>query len=207
MSDIISHDGPPGAPPKKDLPEAFREFLDGLNHANHLFETENDAGRKGIATACHAVTWFIMVTHQSPLLAAPLLALRAALLDREQGVRNPIIDLDDANGSRSRSSLKKHASAVAAVCLEVLVELGNPVDEAASRVARGVSLWRVMRGQEGVKGITQNTIKNWRNQFRGAATNERAAFDGMRNYLLSRDDADAEVDNLLRNGPPGMPKT
>lgn len=202
MSDIDSHDGPRGAPPKKDLPEAFREFLDGLNYANHLFETENDAGRKGIATACHAVTRFIAVTHQPPLLAAPLLALRAAILDLEKGVRNPIIDLDDANGSRSRSALKKHAIAVVAVCLEVLVELGDPVEEAASRIARLAASWSTWGDQQ----ITADTIKNWRNQMRAKRADERAAFDLMRKDLLEHGRRH-EVERLLSGGPPGVPKT
>jgi hypothetical protein len=203
MSDAVSRGGPPGAPPKKDLPEAFRELLENLNYASHLFETEEDAGRKGIVTACHAVARFIAVTHQPPLLAAPLLAVRAAIFDVEQGVSNPIIDLDDGSGRRSRSALKKHAIAVAAVCLEVLVERGNPVDEAASRIARKADRWRIMRGQE----VSQNTVKNWRNVLRGAPATERAAFDQMRNYLLTCDNAGAEIDKLLRDGPPGVPKT
>lgn len=54
MSDVVSHDGPRGAPPKKELPEAFRELLEGLYYANDLFETKEDAGREGTVTACHA---------------------------------------------------------------------------------------------------------------------------------------------------------
>jgi len=202
MSDAASHDGPRGAPSKKDLPHAFRELLDGLNYANHLFETKEDAGREGIATACQAVARFIAVTHQPPVLAAPLLALRAAILDLQRGVSNPIVDLNGANGRRSRSALKKHASTVAAVCLEVLVDLGDPVDEAASRVARLAANWSAWGGQQ----ITANTIKNWRNQIRAMRADERAAFDLMRKDLLEHGGRQA-VERLLSDGPPGMPKT
>jgi len=203
MADIVDHKGPRGAPPKKSLPDAYRELLEGLYYANELFETKEDAGREGIAMACHAVARFIAVTHQPPLLAAPLLSLRGAILDLERGVSNPIINPDAATGRRSRSALKKHASTVAAVCLEVLVELGDPLDEAASRVARQVSNWRVMGDQE----VTATTLKNWRNQARGAPVDERAAFDLMRKDLLACSDTRGEIDRLLRNGPPGMPKT
>lgn len=203
MPDIAEHDSPRGAPPKAALPDAFRELLEGLYYANQLFETKEDAGREGIATACHAVARFIAVTHQPPLLAAPLLALRAAILDLERGVSNPIIDIGAVQGRRSRSSLKKHAIAVAAVCLEVLVELGDPLEEAASRVARQASNWRVMGDQE----VTGTTLKNWRNQARGAPAAERAAFDIMRKDLLACSDTRGEIDRLLRSGPPGMPKT
>jgi hypothetical protein len=197
------HDGPRGAPPKKDLPDAIHELLEGLWHANHLFEEEEDAGRKGIVMACHAVIRFVAVTHQNPLLAAPLLALREAIFDLEKGVANPIINSDAADGRRSRSSLKKHANAVAAVCLEVLVELGDPVEETASRVARYVGKWRVMRNQP----INADTIKNWRNAFRALPTDERMPFELMRTDLLTREDARQEIERLLRDGPPGTPKT
>lgn len=203
MSDAIGHDGPRGAPPKKDLPEAFYELLNNLNYASHLFETEEDAGRKGIAMACRAVTRFIAVTHNPPNLAAPLMALREAILDLEQGVSNPIINLDDGNGRRPRSALKKRAIAVAAVCLEVLVELGDPVNEAATEVARKAGLWRVM----GDQAVTKITVKNWRNSLRGASADDRAPFDHMRNDLLTCGNARAEIEKLLRDGPPGIPKT
>jgi hypothetical protein len=202
MSDAVSHEGPRGAPPKKDLPEAFRELLDGLYYANHLFETKEDAGREGIATACQAVARFIAVTHQPPPLAAPLLAIRAAIHDLEQGVANPIISPDATNALRSRSALKKHASTVAAACLEALVDLGDPVSEAAARVARFAASWSIWGDQQ----ITANTIKNWRNQFRAMPTDERAAYDRMRNDLLEHGGRQ-EVERLLRDGPPGMPKT
>jgi hypothetical protein len=61
------------------LPAAFDELRDGLYCANVLFEENEDAGRQGIATACHAVVRFIAVTHQNQELAAPLLALREAI--------------------------------------------------------------------------------------------------------------------------------
>jgi len=210
MSDAVSHDGPPGAPPKKDLPEAFRELLENLNFANHLYETDEDVGRKGIVTACHAVARFIAVTHQPPLLVAPLLAIRAAILDLEQGVRNPIIDLDGGKGRRSRSAPKKQAFMLAAVCLEVLVELGDPVDEAPTQGAPKANRLRNNPGQKVRQNnleISQNTVKNWRNVLRGAPANERAAFDQMRSYLLTCDNARAEIDKFLRDGPPGLPKT
>jgi hypothetical protein len=195
-------EGPRGAPPKKDLPEAFHEFLENLYYANHLFETKGDAGREGIAIACRAVARFIAVTHHSPLLAAPLIALREAILDLDQGVSNPIIDLDGTKGRRPRSAFKKHASAVAAVCLEVLVELGDPVDEAASRVARHAGSWRVMGGQ----AVTPTTVKNWRNKYRGMPLDERRPFDRMRKDLLEHGGRE-EIGRLLIGGPPGIPKT
>jgi hypothetical protein len=203
MPDVVSHDGPRGAPSRKDLPEAFDELLEGLYYANRLFETKEDAGREGIATACHAVVRFIAVTHQPPLLAAPLLALRAAILDLEQGVSNPILDLNAANNRRSRSALKKHANVVAAVCLEVLVELKAPLEETASMVAQRVADWRIMGDQR----VTAHTIKNWRHQYRALPAHDRRVFDLMRSDLLNLKNPRQEIERLLRDGPHGMPKT
>jgi hypothetical protein len=203
MSDVVSHDGPRGAPPKKDLPEAFSELLQGLYYANIMFEEKEDAGREGIVTACHAVVRFIAVSHQNPELAAPLLAVREAILDLERGVANPIISSNLENNRRSRSALKKHASAMAAVFLEVLIEMGNPVEDSASRIARHVGEWRIMAGQ----AISANTIKNWRNGYRSLPANERKPFDLMRSDLLTCGDGSKEIERFLRNGPPGIPKT
>jgi hypothetical protein len=199
----MSDDGPRGAPPKKDLPEAFDELREGLYYANRLFEETEDSGRTGIITACHAVVRFIAVTHQASELAAPLMALREAILDLQRGVANPILNPNADNSLRSRSALKKHASVIAAVCLEVLVELGDSVEAAAARVARYVGVWRVLGGQQ----VTANTIKNWRNSFRSLPINSRKPFDLMRNDLLTCENTRNEIERLLSGGPPGTPKT
>jgi hypothetical protein len=203
MVEIANHGGPRGAPPKKDLPDASRELLEALFYANHVFEEKEDCGREGIVIACRAVTHFIAVNHEHPLLAAPLLAMKAALLDLQNGVTNPIIDPSSAGGQRSRSSLRKHAITLAGACLEALVELGDPLGEAASRVARYAARWRGM----GAEPVTANTVKNWRNQLRALPSQERKAFDLMRKDLLTCGDTRAEIEAFLHNGPSGIPKT
>jgi len=203
MVETENHGVPRGAPPKKDFPDAYRELLEALYSANRVFEEKEDSGREGIVIACHAVARFIAVNHESPLLVAPLLAIRAALLDLQKGVTNPIIDPSSGNGRRSRSSLKKQASTVAGACLEALIELGDPVDEAASRVARYAGEWRGMGDQP----VTATTIKNWRNQQRSLPPEERKTFDLMRTDLLTCGDTRGHVEALLLNGPPGIPKT
>ena len=203
MVEIVNHGGPRGAPPKKDLPDAYRELREALFYANHVFEEKEDCGREGIIIACHAVARFIAVNHENPLLVAPLLAMGAALLDLQKGVTNPIIDSSSGDGRRSRSSLKKQIISVAAVCLEALVELGDPVDEAASRVARYAGGWRGMGDQL----VTATTVKNWRNQQRALPAEERKTFDLMRKDLLTCGDTRGEIEALLHNGPPGIPKT
>lgn len=91
---------------------------------------------------------------------------------------------------------------MAAVCLEVLVDLGDPVDESASRIARLAASWSTWGDQQ----INANTIKNWRNQARAMRADERVAFDLVRKDLLEHGGRQ-EVERLLRDGPSGMPKT
>jgi hypothetical protein len=203
MAEGENHGGPRGAPPEKDLPDAYRELLQGLFYANQVFDEKDDAGREGIIIACHAVARFIAVTHQNPLLVAPFLALRSALLDVEKGISNPILDPRVEIGKQSRSSIKKQISVVAAACLEALVADGDPLKEAASRVARHVLRWRGIGDQR----VTFKTIMNWREHYRALPEDERKPFDLMRTDLSTRPDRRAQVEKLLRDGPPGIPKT
>jgi len=203
MAEGENESGPRGAPPKLELPDAYRQLLENLYYANEVFKNKGDSGREGIAIACRAVTQFIMVRHENPELAAPLMALRSALIDAEKGIKSPILYPEAGDGSRSRSSVKKHLIAVASVCLEVLVENGDKLDEAASIVARRVANWPGL-GDQNVNG---RTIRNWREQQRALSADERKGFDRMKSDLLSHPDTRREVENLLKNGPPGIPKS
>jgi hypothetical protein len=194
--------GPGNAPPHKNLPDAFGEFLEGLLYANHVFERKDDAGREGIIIACHAVARFIFVTQHSPFLVAPLLALRAALLDLEKGISNPILDPRATIGKQSRSSIKKQIRLLAAACLEALVAEGDALKAAASRVARHVIKWRGV----GDHDVTAKTIMNWREHYNSLPQQERKPFDKLKK-ALEGPDRRARVEQLLRDGPPGIPKT
>jgi hypothetical protein len=186
-----------------DLPDAYRQLLENLYYANEVFKNEGDSGREGIRIACRAVVQFIMVRHENPELAAPLMALGSALIDVEKGIKSPILYPEASDGSRSRSSLKKHLITVASVCLEVLVERGDRLDEAATIVARRVANWPSL----GDQNVTASTIRNWRDQQRALPVEERKSFDRMKRDLLSRPEARRELEALLRNGPPGIPKS
>ena len=77
------------------------------------------------------------------------------------------------------------------------------VDEAATIVARRVANWPSL----GDQNVTASTIRNWRDQQRALPVEERKSFDRMKRDLLSRPEARKEVEALLRNGPPGIPKS
>jgi hypothetical protein len=202
MVEIVDSDGPPGAPPKKHLHVAYRELRTNLYYATEVFHKKGDSGREGIIIACRAVTEFIAVRHENPELAAPFLALRAAMLDLQKGIGNPILMTEASDARRPRSQLKKHMIVTAAACLEALVELGDSLEIAASHVARRVSEWPRI----GTK-ITATTIMNWRDRQHSRAVNERKSFDLISKNLLARPKPREAVEVLLQNGPPGIPKS
>jgi hypothetical protein len=203
MVETENHAGPRGAPPKMELPDAYHQLLENLYYANEVYKNKGDSGREGIRIACRALAQFIMVRHENPELAAPLMALGSALVDVEKGIKSPILYPEATGGSRSRSSDKKHLIAVASVCLEVLVEKGDKLDEAASIVARRVANWSGL-GDQNVNG---RTIRNWREQQRALPADERKSFDRMKSDLLSHPDTRRAIEALLQNGPPGIPKS
>ncbi len=136
---MVDQPGPPGAPPnQQDLDSAYRELLEALWFAHQVFKKN---GREGVRVACHAVARLIWVRHENPELAAPLLALRQALIDFDRGVTPELLSRDPASKERSRSSQKEHVRCLASACLDVLVELGSPLEEAAAHVARRVGQW------------------------------------------------------------------
>lgn len=202
MVEIADGSDPRGAPPKKHLNVAYRELLASLYYATQIFQEKGDAGREGIIIACHAVARFIAVRHENPELAAPFLALRAAMLDVQKGRGNPILKTEPSDTPRPRSQLKKHMIVMAAACLEVLVELKDPLNIAASRVARQAGKWRGI----GTK-ITAKTIKNWRDSQRSGAVDERRSFKLICKDLLTLPNPREAVEELLQNGPPGFPKS
>jgi hypothetical protein len=203
MADDENQGGPGGALPQMDLPDAYRQFLENLYFAHEVFKTKGDSGREGSRIACRAVAQFINVRHVNPELAAPFLAMLLALTDVEKGIKSEILYPEASNGSRSRDSRKKHIKAVASVCLEVLVEKGDKLDDAAAIVARRVGKWPGL-GAQNVKG---RTIRNWREQQSASSADERKDFDRMKSDLLSRPDPRKAVEALLQNGPPGIPKS
>jgi len=44
----VNNDAPRGAPPCKELPDAYQERLEGLFYAQEVFKTAGDAGREGV---------------------------------------------------------------------------------------------------------------------------------------------------------------
>jgi hypothetical protein len=135
-------DIPPGAPPFKGRIAAERELMEALWYASKTFREEGDGGLEGCKIACRAVARFVAVRHHNPELAAPLIALRAALQDVERGVTPELFSTDPVLRKRSRSSQRKHLQMLASVALEVLMLLGDAQEQAAAEVARAFRVGR-----------------------------------------------------------------
>ena len=133
--------------------------------------------------ACQAVARFIAVRWENPELAIPLLATYGAFADPKRGVKAELFSTDEPI-PRSRSSLRDHVRMWAAVCLEVLMELGEPLAVARELVARHVSSWAGMEGS----AVTGVTVENWRNTWRAKGTTERQQFEQIRNHFLRTPD-------------------
>ena len=194
--------GPAGAPTWKSLRSANRELLESLYYAFTEFKNKGDGGREGVRLACQAAARFIAVRHENPELAVPFLAIYQALLDFDRGVQTELLSTEPLQ--RSRSGQKAHLKRMASACLEVLVKKGEGLEVAAGRVARAVANWPNIGEQE----ITSTTIENWREAERcrrpGAA---RRHFDQLCKHILSLNNPKAEIERLLRDGPPDAPKS
>jgi hypothetical protein len=202
MTSRINDPKPPaGAPPWQSLRSAYKELLEGLYYAFTQFKNEGDSGREGVRLACHAVARFIAVRHENPELAVPLLALHQALVDRDRGVQTELLATEPMQ--RSRSNLKAHLKRMASACLEILVKKAVPLEVAAKQVARGVAKWPNIGEQQ----ITAKTIRNWREMERSRSGPLRNHFDKLCSHILSLDDPKAEIERLLRDGPPDAPKS
>jgi hypothetical protein len=191
---------PGGAPPFKSRVSAYKELLQALNYAYLQFKEKGDGGREGVRLACQAVARFIAVRHEDPQLAAPLLAMRQALIDHDRGIES---ELFAKPTKRSRSGLKAHLKCCASVCLEVLVERGEPLGIAAAKVARHVAKWPSIGEQK----ISATTVQNWREAERRHSGAEREDFDNLRKHILSQADPVAVVKRFLDDGPPDAPRS
>jgi hypothetical protein len=195
-------DPPAGAPPWKSRTAAYRELMESLWYASKTFRDEGDGGIEGAKIACKAVARLIGVRHENPELAAPFLALRAALEDVERGVQPELFSHDPSLKKRSRSSQRKHLQMLASVALDVLMFLGESQDQAANRVSRAVLAWPGFAPGT----VTAVTIRHWRDQILSQRPDERTQFDKLRRFILSRPDPRHEVEKLLKEQP-GVAKT
>jgi hypothetical protein len=192
---------PAGAPPFKGRIAAYHELLEALWYASDRFENEGDGGVEGAKLACRALARFIGVRHEDPRLGAPFLTLMQSFIDLENGLDPPLFSNNIKVRERERSSQRKHLQMLAAVALEVLMELGAPREDSSEEVARAIQKWAPFRSQK----ITKTTIRNWRDQVKKESDPRNGQFRQLRGHLLGQTSPEAEIRKLLRQGPPGVP--
>ncbi|MGB7100562.1 MAG: hypothetical protein WBD95_17595 [Xanthobacteraceae bacterium] len=98
---------------------------------------------------------------------------------------------------------------LAAAILDVLMQLKSKdagvwseekKSATADRVARHVNDWPNMENQQ----VTGRTVIGWRNNQKGSSEAARRPFDTVVAQILAAETPQAEVDRLLRDGPPGQ---
>ncbi len=201
--------------------EEFTEFLRQLAYAKLVYDaagqtddertktgadggvewppTDHDGGRKGVAIACIALARLLHDCNVSPEYAVPFQHLRVALMDFERGITPHLLSKDPNSQKRGRSTLHSWQTMFAAVCLEVLRELGDRRDDAATQIARHVNRWPGF----GIADVSAQTIINWRNSYRRepASAQKSREFQMLKAQFLSEKSPRARVEEFLKKGP------
>jgi hypothetical protein len=174
------------------------EFAELLRAAARMFEKEENGRFQGSIKACQAVSWFVLRKTGDSELVYPFLQIALAFAHLEKGGKPRLFSKKTAPiKERERSPERKQIQRCAAAALEVLMELGGAPREAADAVARYVNRWPSMGAQE-VKGAT---VSAWRRQQRERGGNE---FKIVVLVMSMAPDPRVAVNDLLRNGPPGL---
>jgi hypothetical protein len=192
---------PGGAPAFQSHRSAYRELMTGLWYAQELFKSEGDGGLEGAKAACRAVARFVAVRGENPELAGPFLALFGAFQDLEKGIEPELFSRGAPPKERSRSSQRKHVQLFAAAIMEILVRLGETLEDAARLVAAAVDKWPELARQT----VTEATITAWRDRCRSVGDPRHQQFLQIRDHILGLPNPRAEVDRALGQGPPGSP--
>jgi hypothetical protein len=191
---------PPEGPPARVAPDPIeRNFAENLRAAAWIFQNEKDGRFKGSILACRAVVVFINLRGGAVELAGPFNEIAEAFEALYHG-GNPtlFVKRTEPRKERSRSPERKRSQMLAAACLEVLIKLksfDNP-KQAGAHVARGVGSWPTLAGAK----VSATTVRDWRKSQRRQGA---LKFQRIVDAILAEPNRRAEVDRLLRVGPPG----
>ena len=180
------------------------ELSKTLREAAWIFENEKDGRFRGPIIACQAVAHFIYLRGGGAELAGPFGQIIAAFEYLKRGGEPTLFSRKKVSEKeRSRSPERKHLHMLAAVCLEVLAQLGDSVAvatdskaSAADRVAAGVKRWPGM-----ARNVKATTIVNWRKQYRRSGDRN---FEAVVAKTMAEPDPRGAVEDLLQNGPHGQ---
>jgi hypothetical protein len=143
------------------------------------------------------------VRHEKAELAAAFLAIKTAFEDLSKGITPELFSVHSSVKERSRSSQRKQIQLMAAVSMEVLMELGSSRQEAARLVAKKVAKWPQLVANK----ITPITVRNWRDTYRSERGPLHHQFLRLTEHILGGTDPRTEIEWLLSEGPPGVPSS
>ncbi len=186
------------------LQEAYDILLQELWVASDAYKNASDDGRTGLALAAKSVALFLARRWENPDLAAPFMNLARSLVDLQRGKKPPLLSVGKMGRRRPRSSAADHQRMCAAALLEVKVNSFHEEPESAAReVARKCAQWPGFDGA----GLSFHTIVEWRSDWRSKTSADRVQFDKIVARLSHSENPKRAVDQMLKNGPPGTPKS
>ena len=178
-----------------------QQLVTTLRQAAFIFENEKNGRIQGAIVACDAVAKFIYQRGGAAQLAGPFLQIKAAFEELDKGGKPRLFaKKSDPEKKRERSPERKHVHMLAAAALHVLVKLGEARTIAANEVAEYVAKWPGMS----VQTIKGKTIIGWRDQQLRLPPKEQQSFRTLTEKMLQTQKSREIVNDLLRNGPPGM---
>lgn len=179
----------------------LRQFVDNIRYATYVFENED--AREGCAIACRSAAQLVKELTQNYRLTVPFMEVHEGFQDLiKKEIKPDIFEIKLKSRKRSRTSRREFTIMFAVALLDTLVELGDPLEQAARSVARGVSDWPEFRDAP----ITNTTLINWRKQrqFSESLSRHRAAI--KEDLLSDRKTARIRIQAFLRDRPPVSPK-
>ncbi len=102
---------------------------------------------------------------------------------------------------RSRRDDVAWSRLYAAAILEAMILNGEPLDQAAAKVARGVAGWSLLKAAQ----LSASTIKDWRKAARRPNYRWADQFDQIAAEISKASSGDLHIPILFRRGPPGLP--
>jgi hypothetical protein len=190
--------------PKADVVRAERALFEEMEHAAELTQSREDFGRAGVIHALHSCYSFLYVRGLSGQALKPLVDVMSALESVGKGVLPELFDPKIRPGQVpdrewSRSPAARETKALAAACMDALMNGNLSKGTAASRVADYAVQWpRVSKGT-----ITAHTVANWRDELLQAPSKNAARryFEGLSRMFSEGPRSKSYLKDALRTGP------
>jgi hypothetical protein len=183
-----------GEPEKAFFDEAHRILLGPFRSADPMAV----ADRRRLMEFIALTLTYLKMMGAGDRFTDKLMVYYAALRDLDLGVTSPILMARGLSHAAPLSSEIWRLRAILAVALDYLVRAGEPLEDAARKVARTPGIKRLLSGQA---RDAKASVKKWRGSLhRGALTNDaaRMAWMASREKLASIDGPKGFKDEAAR---------